>query len=414
MLWPVKGQAQEVTDRAALYRLITKWNEAHNNADLSTLQTLYASRVALEGKEQSKKDVIALKEQFFLAHPDYKQQFPTSIRSTPLGNGLVKCTFTKSIVKDGVSWKYPAYLLMKREQQTYHIAGESDDDTDRTLSCYRSFAEDSDEITATGSPVNPLQPGPKATREMPEATKEIFDSAITSSGRRQDTLASVAEAAPHTSGEDSLNMAKLPIHTGSANETITFPLRYAYLAGGGVLLIGIIALIGLMLRPGKKKTETTPKKKQKKQQHDHYNKELSVVFEKFVLSLFDPLYFRAFRPRRGEQGSASAPDHAQLEFEFNHKQVKAEFAIECHYIPRLQHLDIEIATPQKVRAYRQLDEDDHDLYLVLGIEGRADDPKEIYFIPVREITRPFMTYPELQPYRKYGMFYYNAEAARLQ
>jgi hypothetical protein len=395
--------AQQDGNKNEAESLVLRWNNAHNTHDASMLKEVYDSNVIVDGQQYSNTSAIDLKRNLFRAHPDYRQKITSDLRYKIYPENLIRCDFKKEMRKDGALWKYPAYVLITNINNQYLIVGESDDASDRTLNVYLKLSAAKNILASEGSVKNDTTPDVSAADSVIAGNPEVSPS-ITQSTADTQLLQS----------RDTVSEADTPLPIFAQEESVTIPVQYIYIFIG-ILVIGSI-LVLLMGARSRKKAAKVPFRKMD-EQHDHYDKEQSDVFEKFVMSLFDPLYFRAFRSRQQkvlDSGSGEVDAYPELEFEFNNKEESARFIVESIYIKELQHRDIEIATPQQIRAFRQLDEDDHDLYLVVGMEGRPDDPKEIYLIPVKNITSPFITYPELQAYRKYGMFFYNAENKKLQ
>ena len=140
------------------------------------------------------------------------------------------------------------------------------------------------------------------------------------------------------------------------------------------------------------------------------------VFEAFVITLFDPLYFQYKRPKQqrvyaGNRHEAqAAPD---LIFQFRQKETEVRFAMLCRYYKHVAKNEVQIASPDFRKALAQI-EQDTDLYFVLGFGGAPDDPKELYFVPASEVSGDYITRTALQQYSKSGMFYYNRRTGRIQ
>ena len=405
--------AQEVgINTREIEPLIIEWNDAHNSRSTESFIKVYDKKVLYYTEQLTKAKCISLKQKLFREYPDYHQQIASNIKYKPYTAGFIKCDFTKEVIKDSVLWRYPAYILVSYEKGGYKIVGESDDDTDRTLNFYLKLGDQMDiPVTTTKEPeIKKIKSGDLARNNdsiLALNSEDISSGAgvaveKTLAEKETDDLVSTA------------NPAAGPIHI--TEEAVTLPLTYVYMFIGA-LAIGslILVLIGSRRKRSNKKPVSTSLVR-KPYKHDFYDKEESARFEKFVITLFDPLYFGAHsKQKKVEANMAGGTDGSpDPEFEFTHKETGVKFIIESLYIQKLDHTDIQIATSQKLRAYRQLDEDDGDLFLVLGIEGRPDDPKEIYFIPAKDIEKPFITYPQLQRYRKYGMFFYHKDHKKLQ
>lgn len=411
--------AQIGIDTREIEPLINQWNFAHNARSSQSFREVYDDRVVFYAQQLNRSACIAMKQKLFREHRDYGQKIASPIKYKAYTSGVIKCDFTKEVTKDGVVWRYPAYLLVSYENNKYKIVGESDDATDKTLNYYLQLGEPLDiPIAAEEKEKLTQNSDTLAAIQTPDSTAPIV---------KVDSAANVDSTSAEMPGGDSLAFAKKShdsvstANTASplpnvSNETVTLPLMYVYVFIG-LLVFGSLLILFLGMRSKRKNKKSTVLSIENTGKHDHYDKEQSDVFEKFVLMLFDPLYFRSFKVKSKNavgNGFTETESYPHLELEFNRKDSHATFAVESLYIPELKYKDIEIASPEKIKAYQQLDEDDHNLYLVLGIEGKPDDPKEIYLIPVREINQSYISYPNLQKYRKYGMFSYNTESGRLQ
>jgi hypothetical protein len=141
-------------------------------------------------------------------------------------------------------------------------------------------------------------------------------------------------------------------------------------------------------------------------------------FEAFVISLFDPLYFTYRRLKQERvlagrmQGAEIQPD---LEFEFNHKGVRSKFAVQCLFREGDGRHDVKLFSPERLQIYRHFEaENDTPLYYVIGIGGSPEDPRELYLVPCSAVKGELISKGQLAPYRKSGMFYYNANLNQLR
>jgi hypothetical protein len=391
--------------------LIKEWNHAHNARSTEAFNTVYDKTVVLYAQQLRKAECIAQKKKFFSEHPDYKQNITSSISYDVYPSGVIRCSFKKAVTKDGVLWKYPAYLLVSYENNRYRIVGESDDASDRTLNYYLAIGKRTEPPQVVNEDLK------NENEDSVAATAMKDDSAVV---KASDDSVSVSEADTSSVTQPSTESIAIadPLPVPVIHEdAVTIPLPYIYMLVGFLIVSSIVIMVVAGTRSKKRSRKSKAAPDLHAGKHDHYDMAQSAIFEKFVITLFDPLYFRAFRAKREKvmaDPSAEVAVYPELEFEFSHKDARISFVVESMYIPHLKYKDILIAPPDKVAAYRQLDEDDHDLYLVLGIEGKPDDPRELYLIPVIEIRQSYITYPQLQRFRKYGMFFYNTENERLQ
>ncbi len=398
--------------------LLREWNNTHNRHSVEELDNLYTQVVVFDGQQINVSRIKELKRKLFSENRDYRQRIISGPRFRAIGNNVLRCDFTKEVRQKGVLWKYPAYLLIERQGNDYRIAGESDNSSDVTA---RNYLRNRRETSSPEQPA-PLHDLTSDSAHMTVAHDSV--SAVDTITNTNEAVASRSDVNSDTTQQAeaiSGNVSDTEPPAVSGNEfslatdgTVTIPLQYFYIFIGVLFTLLVVLIVN---GTGSRKRKRREARLSNPDNHDHYSRDASIVFEKFVMRLFDPLYFRAFRTRHQAilaNGPGEKEGYPELEFEFSQKENRSRFAIESIYISELKHRDIQIASPQQVKAYSQLDEDDHDLYLVVGIAGTPDDPKEMYLIPVKDIKSPFITYPELQRYRKYGMFFYNAEMQRLQ
>jgi hypothetical protein len=103
---------------------------------------------------------------------------------------------------------------------------------------------------------------------------------------------------------------------------------------------------------------------------------------------------------------------ADFEFDFHNKETRARFAIRCIFEQQLPD-EISLFSERDVQYVKYLQQES-DLYFILGVGGAPDDPKELFLLPAKEVTRNAITMKELQPYRKHGMFFYSSTNQMLQ
>jgi hypothetical protein len=396
--------AKQTEDTEKMTAVLQKWNNAHRDNNLSALRDLYSETIVYDGSRLSSSRCIEIKQNEFEKNPDYRQSVDR-VRVKEVAPDVMRISFNKQVKKSGVLWRYPAYILVEEIDGRYMIVGESDSESEATVNYYLKHRQRQKSTSSADAKVDKLD-SLQTTADDSVMSQPIVNDSI------EDSKGSITASRSDTASSSTVQHA-----TTDEEETITVPLNKIYIFAG---IIGVIVLLIILINAisGSRKKRKIRKHIKGADKHDQYNKDASVVFEKFVMRLFDPLYFKAFRAKKdrvmANAGAAQSDTHPELEYEFNHKDTQARFVVECIYIPELKYKDIQIASPRLVKSFSLLDEDDNDLYLIVGTEGTPDDPKEIFLIPVRDIRSSHMTYPELQQYRKHGMFFYNAERKVLQ
>lgn len=141
------------------------------------------------------------------------------------------------------------------------------------------------------------------------------------------------------------------------------------------------------------------------------------VFESFVITLFDPLYFRHKRPKSEPvfagklSGAETVPD---LLFEYNNKDVRLPFAIKCQYYKHIAKNEVQLFPSDRLHQFMRFEEEgEMDLYYVLGFGGTPDDPKELFLVPAKTVKNEYISKAALRQFSKSGMFYYNRSKGRI-
>ncbi len=129
-------------------------------------------------------------------------------------------------------------------------------------------------------------------------------------------------------------------------------------------------------------------------------------FEQYVADRFDPKYFHCKEWRsdvKKEQPFPSTSRNPDLVFELNVRGKLIPFAVECKF--RSEFLDDAIywANSRQIRHYREYEREHHlPVYLVLGVGGKAEQPSELFVVPLIKIPDHihYLTSRFLGPYAK--------------
>ena len=408
LFFPVVAWSQRPNiDERAIRLLIDEWNFANNTRSRESFAKVYAAQLLFYTEQVSKSRALTLKQKLFKKNPDFRQRIISDIRYTPYTSGVVKCDFTKE-VREYTRWKqYPSYLLVSYDQGLYRVVGESDYATDRTLGYRLSIGQpmnltaDEPAIVETGEPdttVADIFPaGDSAVMIHTDDVAEIrVDSVV--SGRQTEVRTSITTLL-------------------SSRETV--PVRKGHV----FILIGVLVIGGLMIFIADS-VQMRRRQRRKALRKSGNGKQATVAlrsqtrFETFVLTLFDPLYFRYRRPRKAAviAGSDSAHNRVEpdLEFKFRHKDYEARFSIHCKYHEQISADKIQLLSREELTKLKYFESDQNDVYYILGVGGKPDDPRELFIIPVSQIDREYVTREELEVYRKSGMFFYNSSTGKLQ
>lgn len=423
-------------DTKAIEPLIREWNYANNARSVESFQKVYSDRLLYYTERLTELKAIERKQNLYKTNPDFRQRIVSDIRYTPYTSGIVKCDFTKEVRED-LRWRsYPSYLLVSYEDNRYRIVGESDYSTDRKLRYQPDIGApiqfQKSASTDSGTLANENRTEEEAdvvAEKVPETTDDKPDSSRpATSSLRDSSLALIAP--PLTTDVDSaVTKEHSEIATPEFSDQfpffpplssmgmVTIPKGYVF------LLIGILGIGGLMIFIADS-VQTRGRRKRRRllesDEVDHVIRDfkLQSVFEMFVITLFDPLFFQHRRPKaeRVYAGKVSEGETVpDFEFDFNHKSTHTRFAIKCLYYKNTGARELHLYPHGRRNAFTNFEEDrGMDLYYVIGIGGTPDDPKELYLVPSNAIRSEYISRAALRPYSKSGMFFYNSAAQSLQ
>ena len=367
---PTFGQLFSV-DTDSLDPLLYEWNFGHQQKSIESLDRVYGDSVYYFGSHYSKKSLLRLKRQLFATQPEFTQTIK-EISFIPYSSGVVKAEFTREIRNGGnLSGVRKTRLIFSYDNHKYRIVGESD-----SLSDVQSGFEDT-----LGEPLN------------------LSDSVRDSSTN----IASETVYKPRNVLEN------LGASVLLSDEVIELPLRYLVVISS-VLLITFIFLIVSIARL--KKAGTNGNRSAVKT-NGSLTKAGRHAFLRFVVTLFDPLYFTLITSNHASSHNYKGID---LEFQFRKNDVKAYVGLKCIYLTEKVNGNIQLLSNSAMQELQGLEQSwgEMEFYIILGIGGRPDDPAETYSIPVHEINSENISYGQLQQYRKYGMFFYNSNAGQLK
>jgi len=195
--------------------------------------------------------------------------------------------------------------------------------------------------------------------------------------------------------------------------TVTMPKGYlfmlvAFLATGGVMIF-----VADVVRMGRRRRRARRRRRQANRTAGAFK--MQVAFEAFVVTLFDPKYFHyQYKWPQSVLMGATAEGEvpADLEFEFDYRDVKARFTVKCLYFTSVSKGDVQLfySTRNEWQGARS----ELPVYFILGFGGKPDDPQELFLLPAEVAKRGVIRKEALAPYSKSGMFFYNVTTGRLQ
>ena len=128
-------------------------------------------------------------------------------------------------------------------------------------------------------------------------------------------------------------------------------------------------------------------------------------FEKFVVKKFSPKHFKVKEwagDKYVEGVYAETNQHPDLLMEFlEYNENNKEFAVECKWRQRLYRNGIDFSTTNQLNRYRDYAKKKNvPVFMALGLGGKGGSPEELYVVPLKDITKPFMDISELEKYKK--------------
>lgn len=150
----------------------------------------------------------------------------------------------------------------------------------------------------------------------------------------------------------------------------------------------------------------------------NYNNGLD--FEKFVVKKFSPKYFKV-KEWAGDKYVdgvyAETNQHPDLLMEFlEYNQRNEEFAVECEWRQRLYKNGVALSNPEQLNRYRDYAKKKNvPVFMVIGLGGKGESPEELYVVPLKDVSKPFMHINELEKYKKdmKGSFFFDFKKDKL-
>jgi hypothetical protein len=374
--------------------VIREWDFANNTRSVESFENVYADQLLFYTQTLSESSAIELKQKLFHLKPEFRQRIVSEIAYTAYTSGVIKCDFTKEVFEESRSRKYPSYLLVSYDKSRYSIVGESDYATDKTLKYRLDIGQPM--VLRSSSHEGDTLPGDSSF-----ATTASQDSA--------------PESPQSQFNPGNLSSLVAPV---SSMDLVPIPKAYIFVLIGMLVLGGSMIIIADGVQ--RRKLAKAGNLLMQTDEADNVIHELQMqsVFESFVITLFDPLYFRYRRPKaeRVFAGDVSqAETGPDFELEFHYKGTHVKLAIKCIYYNNIGGPELKILDLGHHQACRRFEEErEMDVYYILGLGGTPDDPKELFLLPAKAVRSEYGSREALKPYRKSGMFFYNSATRRLQ
>ncbi len=182
---------------------------------------------------------------------------------------------------------------------------------------------------------------------------------------------------------------------------------------GYILIAGVVALVvwGVvaMLKPKKElSVEAEPV------EGVDSNAE-GLAFEEYVVQLFNNKFFTVKEMREEKQADGV---FLEMNFKLEAARIDANFAVECKWRKDFYKNGVRWASDEQIERYNEFSrERDLPVFVVIGVGGEPNDPKEMFVVPLEQLQKPFVRTRELKPYRRKNAdagFYWEAEEGVLR
>ncbi|WP_317897760.1 hypothetical protein [Aurantibacillus circumpalustris] len=354
-------------------KIVTEWNNAHNNHEIDNLKNLFADRVYFYTEICSKFRCIIKKKNWLRNKKSFQQEIISPITAFDFGNQFIKCEFSKKVLANGKKSVYPSYLVLKKINGALKIVSEGDYITDANL-------------------------------------KKILTA---------DILANALEY-PRV-------ISKGSIH----KETQSFWLWYL------LALISLIAITVVIYFKHKKNSiapdteiQVDSNKKANNSTYRnskiHSNSEQKTIneakgsqFENFIVEKFNAKYFSMLHWQSDKFHNGVYPRSnmdPDLIYEFTYNNYSCRIAIECKFRSAASNNMVDILKPEQLQRYQNFShQNEIDVYIALGLGGHPSNPEELYLIPLNELQYPSLYLNKLRPFYKptSQLFFYNTNIHKL-
>lgn len=350
--------------------IVKSWNKAHNDWKFNELSRLYAPKVLFYCDWVSKSVCIQNKTSQMNPARVFRQRLASEINITPLSDELTLCRFTKEVTTDDGKTNYPAYLVLKNINNELRIVAESDDITDRNMN-----------ITLTEDLFN--NPSRNSKTLKPEKTPDSAFGLPFYSITSISTIAIIAFAARRRRKRKALEYkSEPPVENNMSSQKES--------SGNG------------------NATPAEPNPTENKKPAEEIDSSLpenvikGLQFEKFVVhklpkNRFEVLEWRSDKSTNGRYATSSLDPDLEIRCIITDPFKTQRFvAIECKYRSKFYNNELEIATVEQLERYTAFSQERKmKVYIVLGFGNTADDPSELYMIPLKDIRSNVITKQQL-------------------
>lgn len=339
-----------------------EWNEAHNEQSISKLKDLYSFAVIGYGKPCTRSEFLTKKENLFAKFENFHQTIDPKFKISYYENGLIKCEFSKKAkaLKPPYRLKtYPSYLVYKLVDGYYKIVEEGDEITNYNLNYH-----------------------PRLGKETVQAKVEI------------------------------LNVKK--------------DTNWGFILMISLSFLSLIYIIYYLFFKKTKKYSTQSNSQPNKIVLPANNivsesETKGRLFENYIVERFRKQYFKImiWQSDKCVNGRYALNSlNPDLVMHLKYSDVSKELAVECKYRSMIDTNNmVEYCTKQQLKNYQKFGKDNQlDVFLALGVAGSPDNPRELYIIPINNMSANCLSYKELKIYAQkppFGNFFYNYEKGTL-
>ena len=134
------------------------------------------------------------------------------------------------------------------------------------------------------------------------------------------------------------------------------------------------------------------------------NKKKGDDFEKFIIKKFDKEKFKILQWAGDKYVDGIYSEKTQqpdIIVEFSYENYKRTFAVECKWRNKAENGKIYFSYKDQLKRYKKFQKDENtDVYIALGIGGKASAPEELYLIPLKDLKDPYVSEDKLSKYKK--------------
>lgn len=127
-------------------------------------------------------------------------------------------------------------------------------------------------------------------------------------------------------------------------------------------------------------------------------------FEKFIIKKFNKQFFsiKQWAGDKYVEGFYSEKTmQPDIIVEFKLRDYTKKVAIECKWRSSTQKGGIQFSYDNQLKRYKTFEQKEHtDVYIALGIGGKASNPESLYLIPLNDMSKPFISEKDMPLYKK--------------